>query len=258
MALKSISPALVVAFLVSHPSCAGADQVTPGIPDHDAASIIDYSQDEMQLKQQLSIAEQQNPNAISTARIAYQLAEVFRKEQYFGAAMDKYKEALKIIAMQPGLGGSTEVPVNLDFRLSNPYGILGSMPATADAAKVYSGLGQLFLDQGQYQPAEQYFKKALQVWQQSGTAAFGSAGSDEGGLNTAQAMTNLADLYRVQGRFYEAEPLYRRALGLKESVYGADSPSLLPTLRKLATYYHQQGRQDDAAQIENRMKAIGQ
>lgn len=259
MSFKS-APVFLFSLLVAIlPLCLPAsafDQPTPGIPDHDTSQIIDYSQDEMQLKQQLQMAEVQAPNAISTARTAYQLAEVFRKEQFYAGALDRYKQALKIITQQPGLAGASQMPVNLDFRLSNPFSFVGGVPPSADAARVFGGIGQLFLDQGQYQLSEQYLKKALQIWQESASGTSGSIGSDEGSLNTAQSMTNLADLYRVQGRFYEAEPLYRRALGLKESVYGSDSPSLLPALRKLAGYYRQQSRLDDAAQIENRIKAV--
>jgi tetratricopeptide (TPR) repeat protein len=39
----------------------------------------------------------------------------------------------------------------------------------------------------------------------------------------AESLNNLAELYRAQGRYTEAEPLYRRALAIQEAGFGSES-----------------------------------
>jgi hypothetical protein len=43
----------------------------------------------------------------------------------------------------------------------------------------------------------------------------------------ASSLNNLAFLYRAQGRYGEAEPLYRKALQLSEKVLGPEHPNTL-------------------------------
>ena len=44
--------------------------------------------------------------------------------------------------------------------------------------------------------------------------------------NIARHLNNLAELYYNQGRYAEAEPLYRRALVIDEKSYGPDRPNV--------------------------------
>ena len=44
--------------------------------------------------------------------------------------------------------------------------------------------------------------------------------------HVAKALNNLAELYRIQGRYAEAEALYKRALILGEKVLGPDHPDV--------------------------------
>jgi hypothetical protein len=71
---------------------------------------------------------------------------------------------------------------------------------------------------------------------------------------------NLAELYRQQGRFDEAEPLQLRALGIVEKALGPDHPYLGMSLNNLAELYREQGRLDEAEpqpRAGNREKALG-
>ena len=49
-------------------------------------------------------------------------------------------------------------------------------------------------------------------------------------------------LYRAQGRYGEAEPLYQRALKIREKVLGPEHPDVAHSLNNLAALYHAQGR----------------
>jgi hypothetical protein len=44
--------------------------------------------------------------------------------------------------------------------------------------------------------------------------------------DVAASLNNLAGLYRAQGRYGEAEPLYRRSLQIVEQQLGADHPDV--------------------------------
>ena len=43
--------------------------------------------------------------------------------------------------------------------------------------------------------------------------------------NTTTSLNNLAELYRDQGKYAEAEPLYQRALAIYEQQLGASHPT---------------------------------
>ncbi len=55
-------------------------------------------------------------------------------------------------------------------------------------------------------------------------------------------MTNLANLYRVQGKLAEAEPLYVKALEVSRRTLGAEHPATLRRKTKLAVLYRDQGK----------------
>ncbi len=54
----------------------------------------------------------------------------------------------------------------------------------------------------------------------------------------ATSLNNLAVLYRAQGKYPEAEPLYKRALAIREKALGPDHPDVAASLYNLAVLYH--------------------
>jgi tetratricopeptide (TPR) repeat protein len=52
--------------------------------------------------------------------------------------------------------------------------------------------------------------------------------------NIATSLNNLAELYRAQGQYEEAEPLYRRALAISEKALEPDHPDVATILNNLA------------------------
>jgi tetratricopeptide (TPR) repeat protein len=69
-------------------------------------------------------------------------------------------------------------------------------------------------------------------------------------------LNNLAALYAKTNRRREAEPLYRRALALKESLFGAAHPDIAVTLNNLGVLLKSLGRRAEAAEIYARGLAI--
>ncbi len=51
------------------------------------------------------------------------------------------------------------------------------------------------------------------------------------------ALNNLAGLYDDQGRYAEAEPLYKRSLAIREKALGPDHPDVATALNNLAELY---------------------
>lgn len=62
----------------------------------------------------------------------------------------------------------------------------------------------------------------------------------------AATLNNLAALYRNQGRYAEAEPLFKRAVSIDEKALGPDHIDVAADLNNLALLYDLQGKYDDA------------
>jgi tetratricopeptide (TPR) repeat protein len=77
-------------------------------------------------------------------------------------------------------------------------------------------------------------------------------------LDTAASLHALADLYQQQGKYAEAEPLYRRALSIYEQQVGNDHPNLATSLNNLALFYSSQGKYTQAEPLLRRALAISE
>ena len=63
-------------------------------------------------------------------------------------------------------------------------------------------------------------------------------------------------LYQAQGRYADAEPLFKRALAISEKALGPDHPDVAVSLNNLADLYDDQGRYADAEPLYKRSLAI--
>lgn len=79
-------------------------------------------------------------------------------------------------------------------------------------------------------------------------------GRDESSLITS--LNILADVYRADGKYDKAEPLYLRTLQLLEKARGPEDASLTPVLNGYAEMLHKAGRAEDAAKLESRSQTI--
>ena len=73
-----------------------------------------------------------------------------------------------------------------------------------------------------------------------------------------QSLSNLASLHARQGRYADAEPLYRRSLAINEKALGPDHPGVAISLNNLAELYRNQGRYVDAEPLHKRSLAINE
>ncbi|MFM6631286.1 MAG: tetratricopeptide repeat protein, partial [Microcystis panniformis] len=76
--------------------------------------------------------------------------------------------------------------------------------------------------------------------------------------DVAASLNNLAGLYKYQGRYIEAEPLYKRSLSLREQRLGENHPDVAASLNNLAGLYKYQGRYAEAEPLYVRAIAIYQ
>ena len=70
------------------------------------------------------------------------------------------------------------------------------------------------------------------------------------------SLNNLAGLYRDQGKYAQAEPLYQRALAIREKALGPEHPDTATSLENYALLLRKTGRSAEAAKLEARAKAI--
>ncbi len=108
----------------------------------------------------------------------------------------------------------------------------------ADAAKAYQ--------QADYAEAEKLFLAALKEAEKFG----------EQDPRLATSLNNLALLYDAQGKYAQAEPLYRRALAIREKALGPEHPDLATDLNNLALLYRAQGKYAQAEPLSRRALAI--
>jgi CHAT domain-containing protein/Tfp pilus assembly protein PilF len=74
--------------------------------------------------------------------------------------------------------------------------------------------------------------------------------------DVAQTLNNLGLVRAAQGRYTEAEELYRRALAIREQALGANHPAVGESLNNLANTYQSQGKYGEAEDLLKRALAI--
>ncbi len=74
--------------------------------------------------------------------------------------------------------------------------------------------------------------------------------------DVAESLNNLAELYRAQGKYAGAEPLYKRALAIWEKALGPEHPNVVKGLENYAALLRKTGRSSEATKMEARAKAI--
>ncbi len=72
----------------------------------------------------------------------------------------------------------------------------------------------------------------------------------------ATVLNNLAELYREQGDYAKAEPLYKKALAIREKALGPTHPTLAKGLENYAALLRTLNRIPEAEKLEARAKAI--
>ncbi len=72
----------------------------------------------------------------------------------------------------------------------------------------------------------------------------------------AYSLNRLAELYRRQGKYAEAEPFYLRALHIREQALGSEHPDTAEVIYDFALLRDAQGNRDEAKSLYTRALAI--
>src|SRR5712691_4310083 len=99
--------------------------------------------------------------------------------------------------------------------------------------------GRHAYQEGRYAEAERLFQSAIKEAERFGPED----------PRVATTLNNLAELYRAQRKYAQAEPLYRRALAINEKTLGPAHPNVGATLHNLAGLYHAQGKYAQAESL---------
>jgi tetratricopeptide (TPR) repeat protein len=103
-------------------------------------------------------------------------------------------------------------------------------------------------EEGRYGDAEKLLIAAIETAQ----------AQEKEGVELATALGNLAGLYRVQARYDEAEPLYKRAITICEERLEPRHPALAHNLNGLALIYRAQGMYEWAEPLCRRALTIAE
>jgi tetratricopeptide (TPR) repeat protein len=74
--------------------------------------------------------------------------------------------------------------------------------------------------------------------------------------DVATSLNNLALLYDVQGKYTEAEPLYRRSLTILENVLVPSHPIVATVCENLADCLRKLGKANEAEEFDARARKI--
>jgi tetratricopeptide (TPR) repeat protein len=110
----------------------------------------------------------------------------------------------------------------------------------------YNISAQQALSQGKPAEAENFFRLAL--------AEAEKLPPNDPKLPTT--LNNLANCLRQQGRYGDAEPLYKQAISVKEKASGHNSKELAILLENYAKMLRLSGRVPEAEKIDTRVHAI--
>lgn len=114
-------------------------------------------------------------------------------------------------------------------------------------AELYDKIAYSLSFLGKYQEAMPYAEKVLAIRKQV-------LGEED--LQSANSLSNLADLYYYQSSYFKALPLYQKALVIREEQLGENHPDVAKSLNNLANVYESQGCYEEALPLYERSLAI--
>ena len=100
------------------------------------------------------------------------------------------------------------------------------------------------------------FEKHLERYRTNKPWRMKEPGGTSGQSPSDTEMNNRAERYRAQGRYAEAEPLYARALAIREKALGPQHQDVATSLDNLALLYRAQGQHAEAEPLYQRALAI--
>ena len=120
--------------------------------------------------------------------------------------------------------------------------VLGIDPKERQLWEKHNLAGMQAYQRGRYAEAETSLRMALELAEQF----------RNGEYLVGTSLNNRALLYHEQGEYADAEPLYQRALAIREKALGPEHPQVAQTLNNLAGLYREQGKYAKAEPLYQR------
>ena len=124
--------------------------------------------------------------------------------------------------------------------------VLGIDPRERQLWEKHNLAGRKARQLGRYAEAENSLRTALKLAEQF----------RNGEYIVGESLNNLAELYYAQGKYAEVQPLYQRALAIREKVLGPEHPNVATSLNNLAALYYAQGKYAEVEPLYQRALAI--
>lgn len=228
------------------------DSLQAGMLQHYAGH---FAQAEELLRNALEEARRQGNN-IKTAETLNHLGDVYLSEDRFADAEDVYGEAILLYkdSASPQIGAvvarrSLGTAFALEGRDKKALSILNDALHQAKTsfsadneltAEIVNSLGMVYARRRSFKKAEALFLDVVRIKSRAGVTDF----------LTANALNNLAQIHREQGRYADAEREHRQCLEITNALLGPSHPEAAITRASLGMLYLRMGRLADAqAQI---------
>jgi serine/threonine protein kinase/Flp pilus assembly protein TadD len=208
------------------------------------------------------------PNHQETARTTEALGVVLGMKGDYAGAEQNCRQALSIYRKQPkgaildvSQFADTLLTLGLMDRVKGQFQEAESLWQEAlsfaprltgkdreKVARALSFLSVLHADRGDYSQAEAFARRALETYREMGTERFG----------LAEGEVNLGAILRTEGKYAEAEPLFRDGLAMYRSLLGEEHPSVAYAWLHLGQLHYLEGKYAEAEEEVGKSLRIDQ
>ena len=191
--------------------------------------------------------EASRPFDASLPHHLHELANVYEGQEKYSAAEELYRRALNI---------SEQLTDSKDFMI----------------VRALDELARFYKSRGRYAEAEELSRRSLALveekitkhavtpakgWLRRPNAEDLDATVKRARVRISEALDRLSDIYEVQGKYAESEPLRRRSLEIKQQAWGETLGRIwVDSMAAHANALHKIGREDEAAELDQRVEAI--
>lgn len=203
----------------------------------DASEREEYDQAEKNWVEALKIAEGFGADDLRLATSLDSLAGLYYYQEKYATAEPLYKRALPIL--EKGLG-----------------------PNHATVIGTVHHLAVVYHTQKRYADAEPLYKRVL-ARDESDLSSVGEGHVDEGprlweifAAHVVTDLNELAELYIAQGKYTEAEPLFKKAMPIMEKAMGPEHPGMVPFLERYTVLLRKMRRTGEAKKLAARAYSI--
>jgi tetratricopeptide (TPR) repeat protein len=196
-------------------------------------------------KRALAIMEKSiGPDHPQVACLLRNLAEVYTSQGSHRQAEAEvlYKRALAIL--EKPLDNPLEKPV--EFNLNYYY--YPESLHDRNKAEAMIDLAMLYESQGQDRQAKIFYKRAIAIFTTPCSSDLPYA---------ASLLSRLGEIYYRNKQYASAEPLYKRALAIRENIHEGEHLEMSGILNKMALLYEKTGRIEEAMALKNRSSKMG-